>query len=145
VNKQRDVQRSRVYRWENKVVAPHDPTVILYHAAQPMVNAIWSDMGLKYPPAVEPLSRSASATIASANRLTLFLPEQIPSWCLLHELAHAMTTTSDGLSDGHGKLFVGIYVQLLTRYLRLDIKMLASTLHEHRTAFIRDAKPIFSD
>jgi len=31
-----------------------------------------------------------------------------------------MTTTLDGHSEGHGPAFVGIYVQLLARYLRLD-------------------------
>jgi len=34
-------------------------------------------------------------------------------WCLLHELAHAMTSHVDGRSDGHGPLFMGVYVNLL--------------------------------
>jgi hypothetical protein len=33
----------------------------------------------------------------------------LSSWCLLHEIAHAMSSTYDGLSDGHGPVFVGLY------------------------------------
>ena len=63
-----------------------------------MVEAIWSDMDLRHPPVVERLPRRATATLASANRLSLFLPERLPAWCLLHEIAHAMSTTIEGCS-----------------------------------------------
>ena len=114
----RDRQRRRVYAWENQIVVPRDPTTLPFSAAQGMVDAIWADMGLHYPPEVAPLPRQATATTARADRLSLFLPERTPSWCLLHELAHAMTTAADGRSDGHGSVFMGIYLQLLSRYLR---------------------------
>ena len=102
-----------------------------------------SDMGLRYPPVVERLSRRTRRTVASANRLSLFLPEKTPAWCLLHEIAHAMTTTVDGHSDGHGAVFMGIYAQLLTRYLRMDE---AALMHSLQNAGIRvalDAHPVF--
>jgi hypothetical protein len=67
-------------------VAPCDPTILLFPDAQAMVDAIWSDMGLRYPPKVVPLPRQATATIASANRLSIWLAERTPSWCLLREL-----------------------------------------------------------
>jgi hypothetical protein len=67
--------------------------------AQGMVNAIWAKMGLKYPPAVELLPKQARPTVASASRLMIFLPEQTPSWCLLHEISHAMTSTAEGHSN----------------------------------------------
>jgi hypothetical protein len=38
-----------------------------------VIDAIWSDMGLRYPPAVAPLSRKATATVARANRLSIRL------------------------------------------------------------------------
>jgi hypothetical protein len=66
-----------------------------------MVDAIWADMGLRYPPAVTSLSRQARSTIARADRLSILLSDWTPSWCLLHELAHAMTSHADGRSDGH--------------------------------------------
>jgi hypothetical protein len=141
----RDHQRGRVYAWENRVVAPHDPTFVSYPAAQAMVDAIWAEAGLRYPPAVEPLPPQATATVASANRLSIFLPERTPSWCLLHELAHAMTSTEDGRSDGHGETFMGIYLQLIARYLRLDSDHLVRTIRDAGIELAVDAKPVFVD
>ena len=129
-----DRQRSRVYAWEDRVVAPHDPSTVAFAGAQGMVDAIWSEMGLLYPPRVERLPAQARRRIADANRLTIRLPRSVPSWCLLHELAHAMTTTADGASDGHGPVFVGLYVQLLARYLRLDPTALRNSLIAARVA-----------
>ncbi len=117
--------------------------MIAFPAAQAMVNAIWSDMGLRYPPVVEGLSRRTSRTIASANRLSLFLPAKTPAWCLLHEIAHAMTTTMDGHSDGHGAVFIGIYVHLLTRYLRMDEVALMQSLQKAGIRVALDAHPVF--
>jgi hypothetical protein len=110
-----------------------------------MVDAIWSDMGLRYPPAVVPLARKASRTIGRADRLAIALGAETPSWCLLHELAHAMTSHADGRSDGHGPLFVGVYVRLLERYLRLHPRFLGDSLREAGIEFIRDARPVFVD
>lgn len=55
-----------------------------------------------------------------------------------------MSTTYDGHSDGHGPAFMGLYVQLLGRYLRLDEAELLRSLavagiqvHPHaRPAFV---------
>jgi len=127
------------------VVAPHDPTDLPFAAAAGMIDAIWSDMGLRYPPAVEPLPPQATATLARANRLSVLLPPRTPSWCLLHELAHAMTSTADGRSDGHGPAFMGIYVGLLARYLRLDPAALIRSAADAGIAVDADAHPVFID
>jgi hypothetical protein len=139
----RDWQRTRVYAWENRVVAPRDPTFVKFREAQAMVDAIWSDMDLLYPPAVEPLARQASTTVASADRLSIFLPARTPSWLLLHEIAHAMTSDADGSSDGHGEVFMGLYLQLLVRYLRLDHSKLLASLQDEGIAIAVDARPVF--
>ena len=110
-----------------------------------MVDAIWWDMGLRYPPAVVPLHRHASRTIGRADRLSVALAEETPSWCLLHELAHAMTSHADGRTDGHGPIFMGIYVCLLERYLRIDVQFLSASLREAGIEFVRDARPVFVD
>jgi len=110
-----------------------------------MVDAIWSDMGLRYPPAVVPLARQASRTIGRADRLSIALGEQTPSWCLVHELAHVMTSHADGRSDGHGPIFVGIYVRLLERYLRLDLQFLSDSLREAGIEFVRNARSVIVD
>jgi hypothetical protein len=98
-------------------VAPRDPTTLPFSAAQAAIDAIWSDMGLRYPPAVARLPRQARSLLARADRLSVLLADLTPSWCLLHELAHAMTSHADGRSDGHGPQFMGIYVQLVPRQL----------------------------
>ena len=126
-------------------MAPCDPTILLFPDAQAVVDAIWSDMGLRYPPAVVPLPRHATATIASANRLSIWLADRTPSWCLLHELAHAMTSHAGGHSDGHGPLFVGVYLRLIERYLRLDPQMLIDSLQDVGIEIVRDASPVFVD
>ena len=141
----RDGQRARVYAWEDAVVAPCDPGTVGFAAAQGMVDAIWSEMGLLYPPCVERLPAQARCRVADANRLRIRLPPQTPSWCLLHELAHAMTSTQDGGSDGHGPVFMGVYLRLLVRYLRLDPAGLADSLHAARIQFRPGARPVFCD
>ncbi len=141
----RDSQRGRVYAWENRIIAPHDITLVTYGRAQAMVDAIWADMGLQFPPGVEKLPSQSSATLASATRLSIFLPAQIPSWCLLHEIAHAMTSDIDGSSDGHGPIFMGVYLKLLSRYLRLDPDRLLESAADDGIAVARDASPIFVD
>ena len=141
----RDRQRSRVYAWEDQVVAPRDPSVVAFAAAQGMVDAIWSEMGLRHPPRVAPMPAQARARIADANRLALRLHATTPSWCVLHELAHAMTTTHDGRSDGHGPGFVGMYVQLLARYLRLDRDWLLRSLGAAGVAVSVEAQAVFVD
>jgi hypothetical protein len=102
-------------------------------------------MGLSYPPKVEPLSTQARTTVASATRLSIFLPERTPSWCLLHELAHSMTSTMDGQSDGHGALFMGVYVRLLGRYLRLARAELVRSLRSENIQVLPYSSPIFLD
>jgi hypothetical protein len=126
-------------------VAPCDPTILLFSSAQAVVDAIWSDMGLRYPPAIVPLSRRATATMACANRLSIWLADQTPSWCVLHELAHAMTSDADGRADGHGPIFMGVYVRLIERYLRLDTQILIDSLQDAGIEVARDARPIFVD
>jgi hypothetical protein len=145
VTAKRDSQRSRVYAWENRVIAPCDPSFVSFPAAQGMVNAIWSEMGLLYPPKVEPLPKQAKATVATATRLCIRLPERLPSWCLLHEIAHAMTTTHDGLSDGHGTKFVGFYMQLLVRYLRFEQDPLVTSLLNERINYEKHMVAAFVD
>jgi hypothetical protein len=110
-----------------------------------MVDAIWADIGLRYPPAVTSLSRQARSTIARADRLSILLSDWTPSWFLLHELAHAMTSHADGRSDGHGPLFMGIYVQLITRYLRLDRQTLISSLRDSKIDILCEARPVVVD
>lgn len=127
------------------MVVPRDPSLIAYGAAQEMADAIWSELGLRYPPRVEPLPKQATTRMADGSRLTFRLPTRTPSWCLLHELAHALTSTHDGHSDQHGPVFVGIYVQLLVRYLRLPRSWLLAALKRADVQVDVRAQPLFVD
>jgi hypothetical protein len=141
----RDCQRGRVYAWENRIIAPRDRSLVPFASAQGMVDAIWAELGLRFPPKVEPLPRQARTTLADASRLRIRLAEGVPSWCILHELAHAMTTTHDGASDGHGSLFMGVYVRMLAHYMRIPGPVLIHSLAEAGIAIDPEAMPVFLD
>jgi hypothetical protein len=141
----RDYQRARVYGWEDRVVAPRDRSTLPYPAAQGMVSAIWADMGLRFPPEVAMLPGQARRLQADASRLLVRLPQTMPSWLLLHEIAHALSSDHEGASDGHGPTFMGLYIELLERYMRwcaagLVISAAAAGIDIHRAA-----QPLFLD
>ena len=140
-----DRQRSRGYGWKRQVVAPRDVSFIPFAPAQGMVDAIWTEMGLSVPPEVEQLPRQATTTIASATRLSIFLSDATPSWCLLHAIAHVMTSSMEGCSNGQGPAFIGTYVRLLVRYRRCDEADLLASLARAGIAVARDARPMFVD
>jgi hypothetical protein len=145
VTNDRDHQRSKVYTWEERFVAPRDPSSITFAQAQGIVDAIWAEMGLRFPPKVERLPRQARSTMADATRLAIRLPESSPPWWLLHELAHAMSSTEDGQSNGHGAVFMGLYAQLLVCYLRVPIDALLTSLNAEGIEVDMQAEPVFID
>ena len=64
----RDHQRNRVYAWEESFVASRDSSSVAFAQAQGVVDAIWADMALRYPPKVIRLPRQARTTVADAYR-----------------------------------------------------------------------------
>ncbi|PWC28402.1 hypothetical protein [Teichococcus aestuarii] len=145
MSRARDTQRARVYAWEDRFVAPFGGGAVGFAQAARMVEAIWADLGLRYPPRVEPLPAQARRRLADADRMRLRLPESVPDWVLLHELAHALSATHDGQSDGHGARFLGLYAQLLIRYLRIPEEALFSSIAEAGLRVDRAARPPFLD
>ena len=141
----RDGQKMKLYRWERKDVASKDTSSIAFGHAQGMVDAIWQDMNLLFPPKVQAMSKKATRTLARANRLTVFLPLHTPSWVLLHELAHSMTCHHDRLGDRHGPDFAGIYALLLERYMRMPRESTAASMQAAGVRCNLQAKPIFLD
>jgi len=51
---------------------------------------------------------------------TIFMSTGIPSWCLLHEIAHAMTSNAEGISYGHRPISISVDLKLIPRHLRVD-------------------------
>jgi len=145
VTRPADRQRSRVYAWEDAVVTVADTSVIPFPLAQGMVDAIWSELGLRFPPKVERLPRQSRRLQGDGSRLRLRLPDRIPSWLLLHEVAHALSSTADGISDGHGPVFMGLYVKLLTLYLRMPAATLIESATQAGIVIDKEARPFFAD
>lgn len=134
----------RLYAWENRVVAPLDRSVVPFDRMQAIVDHVWAAEGLQWPPRVRP-RKASRATLATGSRLAIEAPPSLPTWILLHEIAHALTSTAEGAGDGHGPDFVGTYVRLLVRHCRLDREALAETLAADGIRWNPDARPSFVD
>ena len=138
-------EANRLYAWEDRAVAPRDRSRVPFAQLQALVDHVWAAEGLRFPPRVRPLPKQARATVARATRLAVEAPPELPSWVLLHELAHAMTSTAEGDNDGHGPRFVGLYLRLLVRHARMPEEELARSLRAAGIAFDPEARPAFLD
>ncbi len=135
----------RLYAWEDRVVAPRDRSRVPFARLQALVDHVWAAEGLRFPPRVRRLPVQARKTVARATRLAIEAPPELPSWVLLHELAHAMASTAEGDNDGHGARFVGLYLRLLVRHARMPEEELARSLRAAGIAFDPEARPAFLD
>jgi hypothetical protein len=141
-----DPAARRLYAWEDAVVAPQDRSQVPFAQLQALVDHVWAGEGLRFPPRIRPLPAQARRrTVARATRLAIEAPPELPSWVLLHELAHALTSTAEGDNAGHGPAFVGMYLHLLVRYARMDRRALEASLAEARIAFDPAPRPAFLD
>jgi hypothetical protein len=138
-----DAAARRLYAWEDSVVAPRDASLVPFAQLQALVDHVWAAEGLRYPPRVRPLPRQARRTVARATRLAIEAPPVLPTWVLLHELAHCMTSTAEGGNDGHGPRFVGLYLQLLVRHARMAEAELAASLMAAGIPWDAAARPVF--
>ena len=138
-----DAAARRLYAWEDSVVAPRDASLVPFAQLQALVDHVWATEGLRYPPRVRPLPRQARRTVARATRLAIEAPPVLPTWVLLHELAHCMTSTAEGGNDGHGPRFVGLYLQLLVRHARMPEAELAASLMAAGIPWDAAARPVF--
>jgi hypothetical protein len=137
-----DSRARRVYAWEDRVVAPLDQSQVPFARMQALVDHVWAEEGLRWPPRLRH-RRATRATLATGSRLAIEAPDTLPSWVLLHETAHALGDPGDGAPhDGHGPDFLGIYVKLLVRHARLDQDMLARSLREAGLDWNPAARPV---
>jgi hypothetical protein len=113
----RDYQRSRIYAWEDRHIHPRDRSVIPFEQAQSIVDYVWAEAGRTYPPKVVAIAKTASRSIATANRLHIRIPRSgIKTTVLLHEIAHSMTGDIDNPGD-HGPAFAGTFMRLVSRHI----------------------------
>ena len=147
--KLRDHQRSKVYKWERTHIAPYDHTPVPYENIKAIVDYVWANEGLLYPPCVEPMPKQKHA-LGDATRTTVRFVPTTYSWVILHELSHALSSNiqeteilAEGLSNQHGAIFMGIYVNLLSKYLHLDVQELIQSAEAIGLRVNPFAKPVF--
>jgi hypothetical protein len=140
-----DPAAAALYAWEDAEVAGRDASRVRFDQLQALVDHVWSAEGLRYPPRVRRLPHQARRTIARATRLTIEAPAMLPSWILLHELAHALTSTAEGDHQGHGPAFVGMYLHLLVRHAGMPEAALTASLKTAGIAYDTQPKPAFID
>jgi hypothetical protein len=136
-----DAAARKLYAWEDAVVAPRDRSRVPFARLQSLVDHVWAEEGLRWPPRIRPLPRQARGTVARATRTAIEAPPELPSWVLLHEVAHALSSDVDGDHAGHGPDFVGLYLRLLVRHARLDRAVLEATLAEAGIPWTANARP----
>jgi hypothetical protein len=134
-----DTQKNKVYKWESITVAPKDKTRVPFEQIQSIVDYVWKQEGLEYPPQVMQKLHKKTYS-ASANRLHIKFGEKTYTWLILHEIAHSITSDCSGLSNMHGALFMGIYLKLLKKYLHLD---LLESAERFGLQIKEDAEPVF--
>jgi len=113
----RDYQRSRIYAWEDRHIHSRDRSVISFEQAQSIVDYVWAEAGRTHPPKVVAISKTATRSVATANRLRIRIPRHgIKTTVLLHEIAHSMTGDIDKPGD-HGAACAGTFMQLVSRHI----------------------------
>ena len=141
----RDRQRSRVYNWEATVVYQYSGDTIAFHNISNMVNYVWENEGLLYPPRVTQFQPNVKSKGADATRQELRFHGQSNGRQVLHELAHAMTDDVEYYVEGHGPEFVGMVMHLYSKYLGIDLLMLEHTATQMGVLFNRGQRPVFLD
>ena len=145
----RDFQRNKIYKWEWATLPQYDRVRIPYDQAQPIVNYIWKQENLKYPPRIKALSDSATKILAGARydgkKLNVWLKKSRPTrgFIMLHEIAHLIVMKQTGSQIGiHDEQFLGIYMGLLNRHLCIPMMHLMVSANNHELKYDLSAKPI---
>lgn len=111
-----------VYKWEADTVRSWDKSRLGHAVAHSVVQHVWRDMGLIFPPKVTFDPKIPDGGYGTRTELTFKGP---PSHVVLfHEMAHAMDTTVEeeaGYQDwggsSHNDNWLGLYVDLMDRYM----------------------------
>jgi len=137
-----DRQQNRVYDWERINVAKHDTKLISIDLVPMIVEHVWKNEGLKFHPVVELLPDNAKH-LGDATRTMVRFKRETYTWIVLHELAHSMTSECSGVSNYHGSIFMGVYIQLLSRYLNLPYSKLVDSALNFGLKVKLDANVVF--
>lgn len=127
-----DYQRSKCYAWEYKYIYKEDYSSVPFERLQELVDYIWKEEGLLYPPQVTVKHKNNTTALAKANRLEIWAPAGgLPSLVLLHEIAHSMLTCeAEDKRCGHGPRWAGMFMLLLSKYAGRGLPELMYTAKE---------------
>lgn len=137
-----DKQRFVVYDWEREFISHRDTTIVPFNQIKTIVDYVWKMEGLNYPPLVERLHKNSKYG-GDATRTKVRFQETTYTWIILHELSHSMATDVLEGSNLHGSLFLGIYMQLLNRYMGIPLGYLYDTATARGLVFKKDVRPVF--
>jgi hypothetical protein len=141
----RDFQRQRVYDWQHEFV-PQGQFVSL-DQARALVEYIWKEEGYEFPPAVREIPKQTRKWAGNACRSVIHLSPVVSTQTVIHEVTHSLLMDMDNGSDdpGHGELFMGLYMQLLSKYMRIPMFEMMYTANKEGVKFDITAKPIIED
>lgn len=120
-----DVQRQRVYDWEDWHILPGHETPMDWHGCQFFLDYVWQRVG-KGP--IPELTNDRRFAVAISLGGTVHLPLDTAYWIkpvILHEVAHELKPRV-----AHGPAFVKLYMDLAVRFLGCDREKLErSAIH----------------
>lgn len=151
MNRARDFQRSKLYRWEDWVAtrseeADQEACMTLQEIS------LYAQQVLKHYKITKKIEikdgRGTRRAYAYEYEAMGFPKVMRKNWIVLHECAHIITSylfrhvngSQKALSD-HGPVFLGIYTELLVKFLRLDKDWLVSTAKDQGLKIWSDVTP----
>lgn len=141
--KHSDYQRQHVYNWQAEL--PEGQRVKLEHAQQ-LVDYVWAQEGLLYPPKVGPIAKNTVRWAGAANRSIIKLQPVVSTRTVLHEMAHSMTSSAiTDMSHQHNEVFVGVYMRLLEKYMNIGMPLLMFSASKHKVNYDQFARPSILD
>lgn len=140
----RDYQVSKLYNWEQTLPSGG---MIEIENAQAIVNHVWTQEKLDYPPTVVLIDQRTTKWAGKASRMRIQLQPTVCMRVLLHEMSHSMTSSVDCMEGSmqHNEWFVGVYIKLLEKYLNVPMPLMLYTLNKHNVDFDIMAYPTFLD
>lgn len=147
----KDFQRKRVYAWEHSYIHQIDfvDSILSFSEIPAFVHKVWDDYGLEKPPVVNTLNPRKVKIGGMAQRHVIWFPKD-GQWktIVLHELAHSMTMDWDNFpppDSCHGPTWIGLYIDLLEKYIGLNKFEMYSKASEYKVKFNRFATPLASN
>lgn len=142
LQRKRDSQKQRVYKWEESFLPAKDHSLVPFDNIQGIVNYIWQNENLQYPPIVKKkLNGKKHIGFGSRTKIS-FNPVPIPTWIIIHELTHSLTSNLE-TSAGHNEDFVGMYIYLLSKYLNIPMSELTESLDKSCIRYNLNVRPWF--